>query len=72
MIEQFYPTPPDTAARLMAMLDLPLQLPILEPSAGTGNLIEALRHTDKRWARYDDSDFHCIEINAERAVVARA
>ncbi len=71
MIEQFYPTPPDTAARLMAMLDLPLQLPILEPSAGTGNLIEALRHTDRRWTRYDDCDFHCIEINLERAASLR-
>lgn len=71
MIEQFYPTPPDTAMRLVNMLDTPLQLPILEPSAGTGNLIEALRHTDKRWTRYDDCDFHCIEINAERAASLR-
>ena len=53
------------------MLDLPLQLPILEPSAGTGNLIEALRHTDRRWTRYDDSDFHCIEINPERVASLR-
>lgn len=69
--EQFYPTPPDTAARLMDMLDKPLQLPILEPSAGTGNLIEALKNTGGRWSRYEDRDFHCIEINPDRAASLR-
>jgi len=42
----FYPTPPDLAARMVAKIDLKnrrtYEIKVLEPSAGTGALIEAL------------------------------
>lgn len=67
MNEQYYPTPEALGRKLANMIAHP-QPPILEPSAGTGNLIEAMRHRDGRWTpKYDEKDFHCVEVNAERA-----
>lgn len=40
--ENFYPTPPDVAAAMLEGIDLQYVESILEPSAGTGNLIHAL------------------------------
>ena len=50
------------------------QPPILEPSAGTGNLIEAFckAHSYNRWSSgFSEKDFHCVEIDAERAAVLK-
>jgi len=38
-----FPTPPDIADQLIAMADLHVGQKILEPSAGTGNLLRAIR-----------------------------
>lgn len=40
--ENFYPTPPDVAAAMLEGIDLRMVSTVLEPSAGTGNLIRAL------------------------------
>ena len=50
------------------------QLPILEPSAGTGELIQAFRDATKgrRWEpRYSEKDFHCVELDATRAAALK-
>lgn len=40
--ENFYPTPPEVAAAMLKGIDLRKVSTVLEPSAGTGNLIRAL------------------------------
>lgn len=53
---QLFPTPPALAARMARMADIQPGALVLEPSAGTGNLLEPLRAIGARsWA---------IEINA--------
>lgn len=71
--EQYYPTPAELGERLAKLIEHP-QLPILEPSAGTGNLIEAFQKAHRRaaWAeKYSTNDFHCVEINPERAATLK-
>ena len=70
---QFYPTPKELGMKLAGLIQKP-QPPILEPSAGTGELIQAFRegHKYNRWApRYSEKDFHCIELNPERAATLK-
>lgn len=68
---QFYPTPAELGAKLAGVLEMP-DLPILEPSAGTGNLIEAFSKSNRFWARrYSASEFHCIELNPDRAATLK-
>lgn len=69
---QFYPTPELLGRFLADRINFP-QPPILEPSAGTGNLIEAFQKAHKRgWSEgYSNGNFHCIEIDAERAATLK-
>ena len=39
---QLFPTPPDLAARMVSLASLSIGMRVLEPSAGTGRLLEAL------------------------------
>lgn len=71
--EQFYPTPIELGKRLARLIENP-QPPILEPSAGTGDLIQAVIESRKynRWdSRYSAKDFHCVELNADRAATLK-
>lgn len=68
---QFYPTPALLANFLVSRIQRPSP-PILEPSAGTGNLIEAFQKEHCRWANsYSSRDFHCVELDAERAATLK-
>lgn len=72
-IPGFFPTPEPLVTRMLDILDESLQLwhgsrspasrlkgrRVLEPSAGKGDIAEALR------SRYPDSDLHVVEINWE-------
>lgn len=42
----FYPTPPEVVARLMDLADAHHLMRVLEPSAGTGNIVKALHAFD--------------------------
>jgi protein-L-isoaspartate O-methyltransferase len=44
---QLFPTPPELAARMVEEAEIEPGHRILEPSAGTGNLVQALMNTDK-------------------------
>lgn len=71
--QQYYPTPKEIGERLAKMIQTP-QPPILEPSAGTGDLIQSFRAARKynRWeSRYSTNDFHCVELNPERAATLK-
>ena len=71
--EQYYPTPPEIGRKLAQLIEKP-QPPILEPSAGTGNLIESVieAHKYNRWSsRYSEKDFHCVELNPDRAATLK-
>ena len=66
--EQYYPTPPALASKLVGMLkNREYGAMALEPSAGTGELV-------REYCRVFDSEsrsIHCIEINEERAAVLK-
>ena len=81
--EQFYSTPPEIAQKLISMLTARssdhLGM-ILEPSAGTGALIEGLKECKQvtrlgyevcRWSNISTSNIHCIEINPQRAAILK-
>lgn len=71
--EQFYPTPSQLGERLANLIGR-MEPPILEPSAGTGDLCKAVLHTHRynRFApRYSSEDFHCIELNPDRAAMLK-
>ena len=58
--DQFYPTPPSIAGKMLAGLDLRLIQSVLEPSAGKGNLIGAIArmNTDAGYSSHKlDIDF---------------
>ena len=70
---QFYPTPPELAKRMFDGIDWTDIETILEPSAGKGNLIEALgeevfgeKETVReryRYRREKKIDVDCVEID---------
>lgn len=71
--EQYYPTPAELGNKLAKLINKP-QPPILEPSAGTGDLIQAFIAARKfnRWEHhYSEKDFHCVELNADRAATLK-
>lgn len=55
----FYPTPPDLTCRMLAKIKNNPQK-ILEPSAGKGDIVEALKN---RLGQYGRADVSCIEID---------
>lgn len=79
--EQYYPTPPDTARKLFHMVDKRVVangINILEPSAGTGELIKAWgeqffysRHGYFNKDNEIEFNGHCIEINKTRAATLK-
>ena len=71
--QQYYPTPA-TLGEKLAQLFKHIVPPILEPSAGTGDLCKAVinAHRYNRWdPRYSENDFHCVELNPERAAILK-
>ena len=62
--EQFYATPTEVAKKLVGKVKRSSM--ILEPSAGTGALIEAYKDVHKIWS-CDSFNPHCVEINPQRA-----
>ena len=70
---QFYPTPESLGIKLAQLIKYP-QPPILEPSAGTGDLIQAFgkAHNSRYRAwNYSVGDLHCVELNPERAATLK-
>lgn len=61
--DTFYPTPPALAEKMVARIDLDKCSAILEPEAGTGNLIKALarRLAVKRDWNYRECSIDCLE-----------
>lgn len=66
--QQYYPTPIELGKRLANLIKRP-QPPILEPSAGTGDLIQAFQSVHK--FRYPNEEFHCVELNPERGATLK-
>ena len=64
--DQFYPTPPSSAEKMLAGLDFTYIQSVLEPSAGKGDLIQALMrdYLVKRWRCADRTlDIDACEID---------
>lgn len=57
----FYPTPTNLAAKMAGMIDSSFSKRILEPSAGKGNLVEAIQQR----FRNSRANIDCIEIEPE-------
>lgn len=61
---QFYPTPPELAAELVALADIGPEDIVLEPSAGQGGLLREI-------AKYHPARIECCELMFENRVVLR-
>ena len=62
--EQFYPTPSKMVGLMYSFIDWNTVDTILEPSAGSGNLIENIPSIKKSKTRHSNNcDIDCIEIN---------
>jgi hypothetical protein len=65
---QLFPTPPDLADRLIELADIRAGHTILEPSAGTGALLDALQHKPLDYI----GGLSVVEINPRLAEVLQA
>ena len=62
---QLFPTPPELAARMVELAEIPAGARVLEPSAGTGNILSAIAARKSR----EEKPCHveAVEINATLA-----
>ncbi len=63
-VPQLFPTPPDLAARVVELAEIPEGAAVLEPSAGTGSLIDAINMAS--------GTITAVEINHTLAEAIRA
>ena len=68
---QYYPTPPELAKKLVSLISEKVRGLVLEPSAGKGNLAEALIKRGNGWYDFKQGNIHCIEISPQRAAILR-
>lgn len=64
--KEFYPTPKNIIDKMLCGLDFSMIKSILEPSAGTGNIVEALKRKEEIQTRYYTKvsfDIDCIEVD---------
>lgn len=63
--DQFYPTPPSVAEKMLAGLDMDYVESVLEPSAGKGDLVTAIvgKHLSRNRYSRSELDVDCIEID---------
>ncbi len=62
----FYPTPKSIIDKMLCGIDLKMIQSILEPSAGSGNIVEALRQKEKFYTTHYNKfafDIDCIEAD---------
>lgn len=68
----FYPTPPDLATEMAQQINLDFVHTVLEPSAGKGDLVDALVNRDKihNYQRCT-LDVDCIELNPDLRLILK-
>lgn len=72
----FYPTPPDLAEKMLDLIDWDKTFTILEPSAGKGNIVDAILQKAyyRRYNRYSNNSgvsVDCIEIDPDLRGILR-
>lgn len=62
--DNFYPTPPELADRMIQGIDMDKCFSFLEPEAGSGNLVKAISRKASAQTRYiDNYSVDCIEAS---------
>lgn len=67
----FYPTPPEVAARMLAKVGKLYDRAVLEPSAGKGDLADAVVGKLDRYYNRCREIVHCIEIEPDLQAALR-
>ncbi len=67
---QLFPTPPDLAARMVSLAGLAIGMRVLEPSAGTGRLLEALPGI-VRFGQVRQTALQVVAVEVNPALAAR-
>lgn len=68
--DEFYPTPPDLASKMLDGIDFRQIHTVLEPSAGSGGLVLALSRQIKDRFNHNRLDVDCVELDPNlRAVL---
>lgn len=62
--DQFYPTPPALAEKMLEGLDMNFVSTVLEPSAGKGDLVTAIARKNQLSYRNREIDVDCCEIDS--------
>lgn len=62
--KDFYPTPEAIINKMLFNIDFRMIGSILEPSAGSGNIVEALKRKEKFYREKSPLDIDCIEADA--------
>lgn len=64
--KDFYPTPENIIDKMISEIDFKMIQTILEPSAGKGNIVEAIQKKEKMYSSYNNNfhfDIDCIETD---------
>ena len=68
--DNLFPTPPEVAAKMVKLANITGAHRVLEPSAGTGNILKALNaHNGPSLSLFDKHIIEAVEINANLAQV---
>ena len=74
--KDFYPTPQNLIDKMIDGLDFTMVHSILEPSAGKGNIVEALKNIEERKNKYYsktiDFDIDCIEADQNLRAILKS
>lgn len=62
--KDFYPTPEAVINKMLFDIDFRMVQSILEPSAGSGNILEAIKRKEKIYREKSPIDIDCIEADA--------
>ena len=66
--KDFYPTPYNLIEKMLSTVNFYMIKSILEPSAGKGDIVDAIRKKTAPQSRWDQEprlDIDCIEINSD-------
>lgn len=64
--DQFYPTPPDVAARMVELADIHGEQTILEPSAGSGNILyEIIKYEVIHGKEWEPTQVTAVEVDSK-------
>lgn len=73
--KDFFPTPENIIDKMLSDIDFKIIQSILEPSAGKGNIVEAIQKKEKIYSSYNNKftfDIDCIEVDQNLQAILKS